>query len=127
MIARPLDVRDGLDILDQLSTEAFFIHLLEKSSFSRFDFRIAMRFHGNMEDDLFSFLVSLLGNGFRMGSERENGEGDRNVPLKEFPGDQALTPQIVDDQRDLRLEDCLLRFRLKHDKNQLMGLPVLNS
>src|SRR5512139_3431462 len=126
MIARPLDVWDGLDILDQLSTEAFFIHLFKKTAFSRSDFRIAMRLHGNMEDHLFSFLVSFLGNGFCIGSERQNGESERKIQFKEFLNDETLAPKIVDDQRDLRSKDCFLHFRLKHDKNQLMRPSISN-
>ena len=61
-----------------------------------------------------------------MGGEGQNGEGDRKVPLKEFPGDEALTSEIVDDQSDLRSKDCLSRCRLKHDKNQLVSPSILN-
>jgi hypothetical protein len=85
-----------------------------------------MRFHGKMEDDFLSLPVSLPGKGFRIRGERENGKGNREIPTKEFFGNLIFSPEVVNDNSDLRAKTHPQRRWKRADECELMSDSTQN-
>jgi hypothetical protein len=58
-----------------------------------------------MENDLFPPLVSLLSKDFGVGSEREDGERERDIPMKDLLRHLILAAKVIDYNSDFGT-DC---------------------
>jgi hypothetical protein len=105
VIAHPFDVGDGLQIPGKLAQELVVLHLLEQDSLAWLRLGIPMGFHGKMENNLFPPLVSLLSKDFGVRSEREDGESERDIPMKDLLRHLILAAKVIDHNSDLGT-DC---------------------
>jgi len=79
-----------------------------------------------MEDDLYPSPVSLYSKGLGMWSERENGEGERNIPTKEFMRNFIFSPKIINHNGNLGVKNRFKSGWCRWNKGEMMGDSIQN-
>ena len=100
MIIDAFYMMDIMNILFHLLSEFMILHRKQQGTGSRFDFRIGMRFHGKVKQDLFSRLVYHFRGLQRVRTVGQNRKSNRRINAQEFSYRCQITTDIINDNGD---------------------------